>query len=645
MTLRHPHVIRILAWLLGSVVVLLIGAIGVGAATYERAYADRIFPGVMIGSIDVGGQTKTEATEKVQRTIDSFLSSGIRFELGNRLVTVNPIVIAPRDPDLHYELVAVDIPGLVADAYAMGRDDSIVSQWSERIRGAAGDSVTISLRATIDVERLATALRENFRDVIVPMTRPQIIRVRDGTDAQWIVSDGRSGVDVDVTTAAAMTILRIAALDPAPVSLATVSVPSPYARTDVEKVLPAIDAALTRTPITITHDEQRWTFDRETIATWLAVDANGVPTVNTAAITEAIAPMAESIERQPADAKFVFDPATKRVHEFRFARNGIRIDRDVLVAAVHDALFGTAVPLVTLPVITTPPTITLEGTNDLGIRELLGTGQSNFVGSPTNRRHNIGIGTKLLNGLLIAPGETFSLVSAISPFSAAGGYREELVIKGSRTIPEFGGGLCQVATTLFRAALAAGLPIIERTNHAYRVSYYEPPIGMDATVYGPKPDLVFRNDTSRHLLLATRVAGNELIYEIWGTPDGRVAKTTEPEMFNVVGSPPMKTVETEDLKPGEKKCTERAHSGADAKFTYTVIYADGRQEERVFVSHYRPWQAVCLVGRAPEATPALGADGTVPSSADTATPPAAIPEGNAATPPLAPTTNTSPPIN
>jgi vancomycin resistance protein YoaR len=176
------------------------------------------------------------------------------------------------------------------------------------------------------------------------------------------------------------------------------------------------------------------------------------------------------------------------------------------------------------------------------------------------------------------------------------GYLPELVIKGNRTIPELGGGLCQIGTTLFRAALQSGLPITERRSHSYRVSYYEP-AGTDCTIYSPHPDCRFLNDTGTYIFLQTRIDGDDLIFKFWGARDGRNVAITEPVVYNITKPLPTKYIETQDLEPGETKCTERAHNGAEARFDYTVKYADGTEKIRTFFSHYKPWQAVCLVGR------------------------------------------------
>lgn len=238
--------------------------------------------------------------------------------------------------------------------------------------------------------------------------------------------------------------------------------------------------------------------------------------------------------------------------------------------------------------------------NDFKIKDLIGTGESNFAGSSKNRRHNIKVGAGAVHGLLIKPGEEFSLVKTLGDIDAASGYLPELVIKGNETIPEYGGGLCQVATTIFRSALGTGLPITARRNHSYRVSYYEP-AGMDASVYDPWPDIKFLNDTDNYILIQSRIEGDILHFDFWGTSDGRTATTTKPVIYNIVAPPPTKLIETDTLAPGQKRCTESAHYGADAYFDYTVTYPEGATSTPVkevrFKSHYVPWQEVCLIGK------------------------------------------------
>lgn len=181
---------------------------------------------------------------------------------------------------------------------------------------------------------------------------------------------------------------------------------------------------------------------------------------------------------------------------------------------------------------------------DMG--ELLGEGVSNFRGSPKNRISNIKTGASKFNGVLIKPGEEFSFINALGNVDASTGYLPELVIKPNETIPEYGGGLCQVSTTMFRAALNAGLKITSRFNHAYAVQYYSP-IGLDATVYIPKPDFMFVNDTPNYIFVRTRVEGAQLFFDFYGKSDGRTTKIIGPKVLEKNSDGSMKTVAWQEV--------------------------------------------------------------------------------------------------
>jgi len=186
-----------------------------------------------------------------------------------------------------------------------------------------------------------------------------------------------------------------------------------------------------------------------------------------------------------------------------------------------------------LAVYQTPPKNSLAQTNSLGINQLIGEGVSGFAGSPNNRRHNIAVGIEKFKGLLIPPGATFSFDDNLGPVTADAGFLPELVIKGSEgTIPELGGGLCQVSTTTFRAAMHAGLPITDRRNHAYAVQYYSPQ-GTDATIYPGSADLKFINNTPGTILIwPYEKDKNTLVYDFYGTDDGRQVTLEKPVVYD-----------------------------------------------------------------------------------------------------------------
>ena len=327
----------------------------------------------------------------------------------------------------------------------------------------------------------------------------------------------------------------------------------------------------------------------------------------------------KAVNREPRAARFELED--NRAVRFETPQTGRTLDLVASQERLQQTLTTlgqesatvkkVAVPLVVS--VTEPPLSSLAA--EYGLRELIGVGKTSFAGSPVNRRHNIKIGAAKLNGLLIAPGETFSALAALRPFTLAGGYRAELVIKGNRTVPEVGGGLCQIATTLFRMAMNSAMEITNRRNHALVVNHYNDPVngnpGTDATVYDPAPDFKFLNDTNNYILIQTEMdrKRQELIFTIWGASDGRRGSYTHPIVHKWYPFGESKTVESDTLKPGEKKC-QNAFYGADASFVYTRVMPDGKEEKITYASHYRPLPRICMQGKDPNAvsssTPATG---------------------------------------
>ena len=218
---------------------------------------------------------------------------------------------------------------------------------------------------------------------------------------------------------------------------------------------------------------------------------------------------------------------------------------------------------ITLPVVTTAATNKLSDTNNLGINELVAAGESDFKGSPKNRIHNITVGAAKYNGLIISQGEEFSFNQYLGDVDAEHGFLPELVIKATGTVPEFGGGLCQVSTTTFRAAMNAGLPITARRNHSYAVQYYAPQ-GTDATIYPGSADLKFINNLSSPILIRTRIEGTKLYYDFFGTKDNRTVTFDGPTQY--------------DRKPdGSLKAVWTRH-----------VTLNGQTTDQVFNSTYQP---------------------------------------------------------
>src|SRR3990167_7359954 len=212
---------------------------------------------------------------------------------------------------------------------------------------------------------------------------------------------------------------------------------------------------------------------------------------------------------------------------------GRAIDRKQLYTDLVDAIKNDDYKKVKIKIVTTLPKVREDNLLGLGLVELIAEGISSFGGSPRNRIHNIKTGAAKFNGVLISPGEEFSFNEHLGSVNASTGFLPELVIKENKTIPEYGGGLCQVSTTAFRAALLAGFTILERKEHAYRVKYYEWPYGpgVDATIYPPHPDLKFKNDTDYYVLIQTKTVGTKIIFDFYSTKAGRFAVINKPKVL------------------------------------------------------------------------------------------------------------------
>ncbi len=290
-----------------------------------------------------------------------------------------------------------------------------------------------------------------------------------------------------------------------------------------------------------------------------------------------------------------------------FAFSGQKIDYKQAAYLVQSA-YRQKQEDVRVPVKTIPPAVAVQSDEliDKGITDLLATGETDFSGSPWNRRNNIAVGLGSFNGYLVPPDKEDSVGNILGYVGAGTGYLPELVIKGDKTIPEYGGGLCQVSTTIYRSLLFAGLPITERKNHSYAVSYYDPQ-GLDATIYPPSPDLRFINDTKGYILFQTITVGDKAYANIYGTPTGRHVDLIGPWYYNYRSALPAKTEYTDKLAPGEKEIVSGSHAGFDASWYRRITFEDEGKEDVLehIYSKYEARGLVTLIGNTAPSTPSM----------------------------------------
>ncbi len=321
--------------------------------------------------------------------------------------------------------------------------------------------------------------------------------------------------------------------------------------------------------------------------------------------------VAPEINREKQDVTISLDEKGKVVFD-GIAFSGQEIDYEKAFYLIKEAFLQKEED-VRLPIKTIPPIITVKSDELVkkGITDLLATGETDYSGSPRNRRSNIRVGLNRYNGWVIPPKETVSVLKKLGAVNEYTGYLPELVIKGNKTIPEYGGGLCQVSTTVYRGVLFAGLPINKRRNHSYAVSYYDPQ-GLDATIYIPSPDLQFTNDTDNHILLQTAMINNKAYTNVYGTKIDRYVDLIGPWYYNYRNPPPPKVEYSDRLAPGKKEIVGVAHAGFEASWYRRISYADENKEDVIehIYSKYQARPLYTIIGKSPASAPVASENGT-----------------------------------
>lgn len=319
-------------------------------------------------------------------------------------------------------------------------------------------------------------------------------------------------------------------------------------------------------PLELYIDNQKITVSADEIKTWIesytrTYSGKKDLRISPSKINNYLASIATTIDREPINAKFEMKDGRANVFVGSIPGKKLNISKsenEVVIALINNK------NLAQLIVDDVQPAISLEKINSLGINNLLGHGESDYGKSSSARITNIKVGIAKFNGLIIKPGEEFSFNSHLGEIDAANGFEPELVIKNGGVIPEYGGGLCQVATTLFRAAILSGLPITERRPHSFPVQHYNPQ-GFDATIYPGITDLKFINDTPNYILIQSRVSGSKVIFELYGTSDNRKVVMDGPYQYD-----------------------QQANGAMKAYFTRKISYEDGTTKEERFDSVYKP---------------------------------------------------------
>jgi len=565
----------------------------------------RFVPGVWVWNASLGGMSPEEAAARLQIELPLHQPDIVLLGPEGQRWSFSPADLG----------VSINSEATLAQAYEPGHVTASRRVFGER------------LSIMLDGMRLSPVLSWNpdiawraLATVGMELARPAQDASVQLQGAQVVLAAGSIGRRMEVSQTLEALLPNLYALEPIEVVVPVTDLPPGVDDGQAEQVIHIAEQIL-QAPLTLLVPDPKegdpgpWEIAPDVLAHMLliqmAADEISV-TLDQAALAQHLGALAMALYREPVDATFDFNTDTIQLDLITPSAMGREMDVAATVSRINDMLADGQhmVPLVINQIEPgIPDTLTAE---DLGVRELVAVGESYFTGSSSARDRNIRLGASKFDGVLVAPGEVFSFNEHLGDVTSEAGYDESYVIIGNRTVPGVGGGICQVATTAFRAAYFGGFPIVERWPHAYRVGYYElggfgP--GFDATVYSPIVDFRFKNDTPYHLLVHTEVdaASSRLRYLFYSTATNRTVEQIGPEWGAPIPPGPSVYEYDETLPAGTVKKLESAHNGLNAVLGRVVKDGDGNVlYEDEFVSDFIPWPARYAFG--PGYTPPAGAE-------------------------------------
>jgi len=567
----------------GAIIILLFLII----VEFHLFFRQRIYPGVKVANIDLGGRNLVQTEELLQQAT-----------LGRE----NILKLNYQEQNWEINLENLGLRYLPLDsarkAYLTGRTGNFKKDVLDKKDGLRG-KVNLDFDYQINQSLLEAVIASISGQIDIPSIPPSIQLIKDEQGRSKIsIQSGQPGKELKQIKLKETINHQLAKLLKLNISLPVEQLLPTIAEKQVETTKTRAEKLLGK-KLVLSFEKNSWELNEAELINFLAF-TNSFDQEKIASFSSQLA---QSVDRPAENALFNFQNG--KVIEFMPAKNGQALNQEKTKLLFGQGLENLEkgqekILTIDLPVILTKPKIGTENVNNLGIKELIGQGESWFWGSISSRIHNIKLASSQINGLLVTPGQTFSLNEALGDVSAQTGYQQAWVIREGRTVLGDGGGVCQVSTTLFRAALNAGLPIEERQAHAYRVGYYEQKyqVGVDATVFAPSPDFKFKNDTPQHILIQTKVdtANVKLTYSLYGTSDGRIATVSQTRIWDQNPPPPDLYQDDPTLPAGVVKQIDWSAWGAKTAFDWRVVRGETVLQERTFYSYYKPWQAIFLRG-------------------------------------------------
>jgi vancomycin resistance protein YoaR len=604
-------------------------ALGFGAGAllaYQGQYADRIYPGVSVAGVDVAGLSRDAATARLERELAGYAAGEAVIDVDGTRLRIPYAALGRR----------ADVASLVELAWSVGRTEpDPVGRAARGVRSLL-DGTRVDPLVVLD----PAAVGAEVARAAGGMTRTPVSASATATTTGFATTPATAGRGLpreEVTRALLERLVDPSA--PATLELAFDAVALEPFISDAEVASAVAAAERMARDVVLTHEKETWTIKAATVRSWIrfnpTAEGDYGPVVAPAAPTQALAGLAEKIDRAPKDATFLVGRGASVVGVVA-AKNGRALDITASAPLVAQAVLDRAVASspqtpgpVALAIAVVKPDLTTEEAEEAApLMQRLSAWTTTFHRYEANGfGNNISIPTGDINGYVVQPGATFDFWSALGPITYARGYRDGGAILNGRTEPTgaLAGGICSCSTTLFNAAARAGLGILERANHYYYIDRY--PTGLDATVWktgGATRSMRFRNDTRYPLLIRGYTGATFVRFEIWGPPTGRTVTFTRPIIKNVLRATDS-VQDTTSIPVGTRKRIEYPVNGMQVWVTRTVRDADGTViHSDTWYSNYKRVNGILLVGvKATTPTPTPGPSST--PAPTPAAPPSASP--------------------
>ncbi len=552
-----------------------------GLTIFLAYYQNRIYSGIKIASFDLSGKTPHEAEQILNQ---EFLARNHPLEVisDKQSFTLSPNLAGAK----------INTSEIIQQAWLIGRSSDYLRDVKDLLKVSLHPTI-LNLEISYSNTQALLSQIEAINEALAEPSTPAIIN-----PINLEITPSKDGVVLDKikTFTEVNDYLSLKTVSPRRLVLKTAP---PFFNTTKAILVKNSLQSVNQTNIKLSYNQMNWSINQPTLLSLInLIGLKDQELLDSQKLDNFLQPIASNIYKPVKNARFNLDPTTKKVSEFQTAESGTELDLDQTKNLITQAALNKIPHEISLPVKITEPSVTSSNATDFGIEELLAEGVSYFAGSIENRVYNIGLAASRINGVLLAPNEIFSFNNTLGDITGATGYKPAYVIKSGRTVLDDGGGVCQVSTTLFRAVLNAGLPILARTAHAYRVGYYEQGFspGLDATIFYPSVDFKFKNDTGQYLLIQTRVVGSTLYVDLYGKTDGREVNLTKPSISNIMPAPPDLRQDDPTLPRGVIKQVDWSAPGANVYFKRVVTRAGQVLIDEGYTSNYRPWQAIYLVG-------------------------------------------------